>query len=212
MARKTFSEKLLEERGIAINPVLPFVETCAQITLRHRNEIATRLVCIVVCNWCAFDSISAGEAIEYFQKWGLWDKVTPKEKDFLLDPTDEKKLHETWKCECIWTLLWALNVVKDLGFPDSLCDLNQIGFDDYPAAGLKDPSGFINKDFQLRSVKEIMDTLDLYYRMDWACVESRINNEEMETLNSGVVYERHYALNWLTNYLDQEWDDITCDT
>jgi hypothetical protein len=27
-----------------------------------------------------------------------------------------------------------------------------------------------------------------------------------------VVYERHYALNWLTGYMDQDWDDISTDT
>ena len=29
---------------------------------------------------------------------------------------------------------------------------------------------------------------------------------------SGVVMERHYALNWLIGYSDQEWDDVTTDT
>ncbi|MGO7286211.1 DUF4272 domain-containing protein, partial [Rhizobium ruizarguesonis] len=24
--------------------------------------------------------------------------------------------------------------------------------------------------------------------------------------------ERHYALNWLTGYMDQDWDDISTDT
>jgi Domain of unknown function (DUF4272) len=27
-----------------------------------------------------------------------------------------------------------------------------------------------------------------------------------------VVYERHYALNWLMNYLGQAWDDVSTDT
>ena len=31
-------------------------------------------------------------------------------------------------------------------------------------------------------------------------------------LDPGVVYERHYALNWLIRYSDQEWDDISTDT
>jgi hypothetical protein len=31
-------------------------------------------------------------------------------------------------------------------------------------------------------------------------------------LHPGVLYERHYALNWLIGYCDQEWDEVTTDT
>jgi len=27
-----------------------------------------------------------------------------------------------------------------------------------------------------------------------------------------VTLERHYALNWLIGYMEQEWDDISTDT
>ena len=53
---------------------------------------------------------------------------------------------------------------------------------------------------------------DLYYRADWACVDARIGENEIKSLNPGLVYERHYAFNWLIRYRDQEWDDVSCDT
>jgi len=28
----------------------------------------------------------------------------------------------------------------------------------------------------------------------------------------GVIYERHYALNWMIRYGEQEWDDVSFDT
>jgi hypothetical protein len=31
-------------------------------------------------------------------------------------------------------------------------------------------------------------------------------------LNPDVTEERHYALNWLTGYLEQAWDDVSTDT
>jgi len=34
----------------------------------------------------------------------------------------------------------------------------------------------------------------------------------VEDLDPDVVSERHYALNWLTNYRYQEWDQVTTDT
>ncbi len=30
--------------------------------------------------------------------------------------------------------------------------------------------------------------------------------------SAGVTKDRHYALNWLIGYMEQEWDDISTDT
>lgn len=57
-----------------------------------------------------------------------------------------------------------------------------------------------------------MDANDLYYRFHWICVDARLNGRDTGCLIGSVVYERHYALNWLIHYLGQEWDDVSCDT
>jgi hypothetical protein len=31
-------------------------------------------------------------------------------------------------------------------------------------------------------------------------------------LHPSIVYERHYALNWLIQYLDQDWDNVQTNT
>ncbi len=108
--------------------------------------------------------------------------------------------------------MWALNVVNDLGFPNELCDLNTIPFEKYPIGKDKDPNVFINSISESRIKSEILDANDLYYRFNWACVDARLNGLELNQLNTSIVYERQYALNWLVNYMDQEWDDISCDT
>jgi hypothetical protein len=49
--------------------------------------------------------------------------------------------------------------------------------------------------------------------MNWACVNARVKGEAPSAgLNQSVVYERHYALNWLIKYMDQEWDKVSTDT
>ncbi len=49
--------------------------------------------------------------------------------------------------------------------------------------------------------------------MHWACVNARVKGEAVSgNLNSSIVYERHYALNWLTNYGGQEWDEVETNT
>jgi len=106
-------------------------------------------------------------------------------------------------------LLWALKAHDDLGKPSDLCDLGNIAKEKYP---LTNPTEFISNTTESRSKKEILDIADLYYRLDWACVDMRIKGLNMSQLNQSVVYERHYALNWLINYSGQDWDEISCDT
>ncbi len=66
---------------------------------------------------------------------------------------------------------------------------------------------------KLRPQSELLDAADLIYRYDWAVVNARINGEPAPAgLDGGVVYEWHYALNWLIGYAGQDWDDITTDT
>jgi hypothetical protein len=66
---------------------------------------------------------------------------------------------------------------------------------------------------KLRTMKEILDEADLIYRYHWAVTDARVKGRDAPAgLDGGVVYERHYTLNWLIRYGDQEWDDISTDT
>lgn len=210
--RKEKNEKILEENAIKINRNLPCIESEEETTLRTPKEIAQRVSALAVVNLVAFNSISPEEATEYLQNYNLWDFTTENEKEFLANPTDDKKANESWKCEGIWVLMWALNKIETLDFPDEFCDLENIDPDNYPVGQDKDPNIFIDSIVSIRSKSEILDANDLYYRFNWACVDERINGREIEGINPGIVYERQYALNWLINYMDQDWDSVTCDT
>ena len=66
---------------------------------------------------------------------------------------------------------------------------------------------------KLRTKKKILEQADLILRLDWACVNARMKNEPAPgNLDKGVVFERHHSLNWLINYMNQDWDNITTDT
>jgi len=210
--RRKRTEAILRELDVKINQHLPCIESEEETTIRTTKAIAKRVVVLAVTNMVAFDNMSADEAIDYLKENKLWDEVTPDEKLFLGEPTDERKLSETWKCEAIWVLMWALKKVEQLGSPDELCDLSDIPYEEYPLGKNITAEAFINQGFEPRTKSEILDANDLYYRLDWACVDARLNNRPVKAVNSGLVYERHYALNWLINYMDAEWDDVTCDT
>jgi hypothetical protein len=110
--------------------------------------------------------------------------------------------------EAAWTLLWALDYVKTLGKPQDICDV--------PLA-VSFVKGITAEKFiagaWLRPLGEILDEADVTYRHHWAVLEARVSGTEPPAgLDPGVTYERHYALNWLIGYMDQEWDDTTTDT
>jgi Domain of unknown function (DUF4272) len=65
----------------------------------------------------------------------------------------------------------------------------------------------------LRPIADILDQADLIYRYHWAVRNARIKGQQIPAaLHPGVTAERHYALNWLTGYMEQAWDDVSTDT
>lgn len=212
MVRKAKNETFMEQHNIKVNKNLPPVQSENATILRSSRDIAQRICVLATANRVAFGHATGEEAAAYLKRYGLWEHATPAEKEFLANPTEERKNHETWKCEGIWTLLWAVEKLHRLDFPDKMCSLNDIDPEDYPVGPDKDPNDFITAVKGTRPKSRILDAADLYYRLDWACVDARLKNQKLVFIQPGVVYERHYALNWLIRHRDQEWDCITCDT
>ena len=210
--RKTRSEVILQERAIKTNKTLPVIESDTSTIPRDVLEIAERVSVLAVVNHVALGNLEAAEAIDYLKSYGLWEQTTPNEKDLLTDPTVEKRNRQSWKVEGVYILLWALQQIDELSFPDNPVGPDEISADQYPVGEHRSPAEFIASAVGIRTTAELLDANDLYYRLDWACVDARINKRTIAGLDPGVVFERHYALNWLINYGDQDWDDVSCDT
>ncbi|NMM47653.1 DUF4272 domain-containing protein [Marinigracilibium pacificum] len=210
--RKKRNIEFVKSLGIKTIDHLPVIESEQEVNIRTSEEIASRVVMLAITNLVAFSTISGEEALNSITKYNLEKYLTPDENDFLQNPTENLKNRMSWRCEGIWVLCWALGIVDDLGSASDLVNLNDIPQDNYPIKPQTDPNTFINKDHKIRSVKEILDATDLYFRLNWACVNSRLAGSELTEVHPAVVYERQYALNWLVNYMDQDWDDVTCDT
>ena len=63
---------------------------------------------------------------------------------------------------------------------------------------------------KMRNPSKILDKADLLFRMDWACVNARLNGElPSGNLNPDVVVEQHKGINWLIGAFDAEdWDKV----
>jgi len=209
LQRRSRSEALLRSEGVPINRHLPVSETEDEAKRRSKDEVALRAFCLLLV-------AVKGEGLEQpvvdriVQDFRLREALTPKERAFIdvTAPSLHDRVQFSWRYEAAWVLLWALGYVSSLQKPTKTCDVQ------FAVRKMRDwgPVGFAAS-AKLRSLQEILDEVDLIYRYHWAVVEARVQGEPTPAnLEPGVVLERHYALNWLIGYMDQEWDDITTDT
>lgn len=208
ITRKERTEQLLRQRGIKINLHLPVVPEAALTQVRDRQDIIERAYCLTVI--AAKGEGVAPELLE--QKIEELDITgfTPMETYIYTKAalSEQERANATWRYESLNVLLWSLGLVEDLVYPSVICDvpaivdtvINQSRLTLESRAGVRDTA-------------EILEELDKIYRMHWACVDARLHSITAGgDLNPSVVYERHYALNWLTCYQDQAWDDVSTDT
>ncbi len=201
MDRKKRSELLLQDLGIPVNTGLP---PTSSETLRSAKAVVERARVLYVVAMHAEGTASA-QGIAFLKGHGLWPKaVTPKEQAFLCDPNPNAQdmVQFAWCYESLWVLLWAIGGLETLGFPDQLCDVVEVH---RIVLGLPECCS-------LRPSTEILDAADLTYRCHWATIENQLRCRGSDRLDPGVVYERHYAFNWLLCHQNQEWDDVTTDT
>lgn len=209
LERKDRSMARLKSEGVPTIDHLPTIESEADFEPRSLEEVAYRAMSLLVValKGEGLEQLTVDQLVE---KYRLTEHFSPAENAFLADvsPSDHDRIQFSWRYEAACTLLWALGYIETLGKPDTVCDV----------AGAvtmlheRTAEQFV-ADAKLRPVSEILDEADLIYRYHWAVVDARINGREAPAgLDPGVTLERHYTLNWLIRYMDQDWDDISTDT
>jgi hypothetical protein len=208
-ARKAQSIAKLTAEGVPVIAHLPVVATEGESVRRPCEQVVQRAIALFIVAAKADTGdlelverlIEQAEAAPYF---------TPAENAFLSkeEISDGERIAFSWRYEALNVLLWALGVVPSLGRPDSQCDagaLIKLMFE-------LGPDG-LQEDADLRPQSELLSAADLIYRYHWAVVDARLKGQEPPAgLEGAVVYERHYALNWLIGYSGPDWDDISTDT
>lgn len=208
--RKLRSIELLKKEGVPYIDHLPAIEDEQETEIRSKEEVAWRAMALNIVA-VKGEALPHDRTLEIVDKYCLKNTFSPNELEFIYNanPSPQELVNSTWRYESYWTLLWALNYIDNLGRPDQICDV---------ASAVKimverTSDEFISQS-TIRRTSEILDATDLIYRYDWACVEARLKGQDAPaSLDPGVVYERHYALNWLTCYPEPlNWDEVTTDT
>ena len=210
--RKFETEKYLKELKIPYIDHLPTIEEENETQIRTAESISKRILILTYLCYVGEEEDGKEEIIKFLKEHGLWEETSPKEKELLISETEltnQDRINISWKSECIWLLLWIINKFERLDLPIREASIPEIL--EYIPEFMTNPDNFI-KTAKLRNKSEIMDASDLIYRLHWATRNAELDSEDSTILNSSVVIERHYAINWATNYEGLEWDEITTDT
>jgi hypothetical protein len=199
----------MRTQGVPVNEWLPVIESETEVAPRSKEEVAMRAAAtlVVALKGEGLGQVHVDDIVRDYRLAG-W--LTPEEKRFIDNPatTEGERNTHVWRYEAANVLLWALGYVATLDAPRTGCDPSKL------AVLLKENprEQFIAK-ARLRPMSEILDQADLIYRYRWALDDARIKQQPAPAgLVDDVAMERHHALNWLTRYADQAWDDISLDT
>jgi hypothetical protein len=190
-----------------------------EVVVPSVEEIAKRAVAIFCCALYAECLLMEDGSIEIAKdefnkmnnRYEVINYLSESEKEYIemKEPDRVTSIQFSWQYERCAVLLWALGFIE-LNQPTEICDVRKI-------AKVLRSYGSLNilvQDSNIRSNEELLDmhTKILYY--NWACVDARIKNQETPAgLDSGVVKEQHYALNWLISANGNcGWDDICPNT
>lgn len=207
--RKKESEKMLKSLKVPINKQLPLTENEEVVSLRTKEEIINRMIPLTIVAAKAMEA--PPEKIEEFiERYNANKLFTEEEHNFLLKKhiNYNEGIQYSWKLECIWLLLWSVNLISDIGVPANTCNAEFV-FDKVLSNTKQD----LMDQSTLKPISDILDSLDFVYRAHWAVREAQLNDLIIpESLDEGVVYERHYTLNWLVNDMEQEWEEVSTNT
>lgn len=209
--RKKATIELLQQIGIPILESLPVIPSSNQIIYRTEEEVATRIITLAAV--AVKGELRKSEIpFQVLEKYAIHpDDVSPWELHFLQNtaPDEQDFINAVWRYESLYVLMWAAGYTDGLHFPSEIVDVASLI---EPIREYRDFEEFL-LNFNLRDINEILNELDLTYRLHWACVNAQLKNEPMpNNINASIVYERHYALNWLIDRYEENWDDVSTNT
>jgi hypothetical protein len=224
-ARAERSRALLRARQAPLYQGGLYVDDDSAAEVRSPQEVARRALVM----WAVAvrgDGAPRDTARGILDRLGLWDAASPQERAFLdeVEPDAGTLGSFVWRLEALEVLLWALGRLPELAWPRGFCDVPRQSR--LMNAALADP-GFV-AEAKLRPTAELLDAQDLTLRQHWAIRNCYLKQEPIppdldwsgpaERVDvrrcpvTGVVAERHRALNWLLCFGGADWDDVDTPT
>lgn len=201
--RKEKTEYLLKEWNLPVYDNLPAIEEEETTQLKTAQEVAKRILILTYLN-CAVQVEDKHEIITFLKEEKLWECVTKEEKELFEKSnfSEEEIDNILWRSESILLLLWTLHKVQALSLPVEEANIGEV-IPHLPAF-FASTSDFVNS-ATIRNVSEILDQADLIFRLHWALRQAEVEGSKPLDLHPGIVYERHYAIDWVTS-VREKWE------
>lgn len=214
--RRRISNEYIKLLGITCYDNLPMIESSNEVTLKDIDTICKRAIACLLSIQVVYD-IRKGQGDQskkainnLLKKYGVEEYLNSKERKIFDGTYSEQDLIDLdWEYETYWSLLWCLGIIKDISDASTVCDCKLAINLVIKSSSYEEFKSRCN----MRSIDEILDMLDLYYRYNWATAEKRINpnNTSIASLNPSIVVERRRGLEWVISKVD-DWYDISLDT
>ena len=209
--RREKNNSILKSLNITISDSLQCLHNDENIKIKDiyiicKHAIASLLTIQVSCD---IRNGKYNESKEYFmpffEKFNVLDSLNSKEKRIMDGTyTEQDVIDMDWEYEVYWSICWCLGLVSNIMDSSIICDCDQaISF----VMNSDSIDDFISK-CHIRTIQEILDMEDLYYRYNWAINEKKVNdNASIGKIDSSIVIERRRGLEWIISNID-DWYDI----
>lgn len=210
-------QKLIEEEmtrhGIPLEYSVSAQLVPSAIHLPSRDDMLKRACSLMFVSYAARQAGAKAEgtaitrinrALERLDAaYDLRSALTPKENAMIQQPGSARAEMLKSRAEASATIMWALGLFE-LSWPSSPCD-NKALETLFASSSLHTLAG----EAVPREQEELLYQYELTTRLHSACLNlSAAQSKELE-LDQDVIYERHYALNWLLGVTGRKaWDDI----
>lgn len=172
--------------------------------LRSKHVVADRCLAVLLVALKA-EGIDPEILSSLRRDYRVESSLTTQEQNFLDDVANDAALRSQflWYYEAAWALLWSLGYVEAMGkvnrYADSahavLC-MRERSYEDFITEAT------------LRNHATILQQLDLLYRYDLITLHYQQHNLHSTAFDEGVVFERYYALLWLCDAEQRDWDTL----
>lgn len=214
VARMNHTMSILQSKGITVPCDAPVQLDEKNVELRPVEDIVGRAAALLLTSLTAMayttpseyaspSSWSMALAEKMDRQYAVKSYLTNKEKAYLARPTPDK--HESFLAgsEACAMLLWGIGLT-DPGWPSQKTDLRALS--DLFKTG---SYSLMLKLARPRESAVLADMHDLIRRLHYATVFSPAEELEKTQVDADVVYERHYAINWMLGVDGiTSWDNV----
>lgn len=214
VARMNHTMSILQSKGITVPCDAPAQLSEQNIELRPAEDIVGRAAALLLTSLTAMAYTTPNEYAspstwsmalteKMDRQYAVKSYLTGKEKAYLARPTPDK--HESFLAgsEACAMLLWGIGLM-DPGWPSQKTDLRALS--DLFKAGTY---SLMLKQARPREGAVLADMHDLIRRLHYATVFSPAEELEKAQVDADVVYERHYAINWMLGVDGiTSWDNV----